>query len=173
MARLSELEWIKARAFFEAGASQSATAEKFSVSRKAVQLKIEAQGWSQDLEGQIKRKVAEKLAGNSHPASAKETAAAIGAEADRRVKVAERHVKLAEQALQLQQQALGKPKPDEQGEGPPKFQPDFDLQKSAKINMETIGLLIALERKIHKLEDVPDEGRRDYTFSIKRSGTEL
>jgi len=167
MARLSELDWAKARAFFEAGASANATAEKFGVSHTAVNKKVEKEGWAQDYEEAIRRKVSAKVSGIVSAQTIEKRTEALNAEADRRVKVAERHVKLAEQALQLQQQALGK------RDGEAGFRPDFDLQKSAKINMETIGLLITLERKIHKLEDVPDEGRKDYTFSIKRSGTEL
>ena len=146
MPRLKATEWMKARAFFEAGASQNATAEKFQVSRRAVQLHIEDEGWTQDFEGQIKRKTAELLAGKLASSDPKETAQAVAAEADRRVKVAERHIKLAEQATALQQQAIGK---TENG----KFDPDFDLQKSAKINSETVAILIGLERKIHRLED--------------------
>lgn len=156
MPRLKAIEWLKARAFYESGASQSAVAEKFGVSRKAVQLKIEGEGWIQDIEGQIKARVAEKLAGKLAGGDLKETRAAVEVEADRRVKISERHVKLAEQATALQQQAVGRVGVDEKGN--PKFAPDFDLQKSAKINSETVAILIGLERKIHKLEDAPPAG---------------
>jgi hypothetical protein len=146
MPRLKPEQWQKARAYYEAGADQTATASKFGVSRKAVQLKISAEGWTQDLEEAIRRKVSEKLAGKVATSSTKETAKAIDTEAERRVSVTRRHIQLSEQAIALQQQAIGK---QEGG----KFNPDFNTQKSAKINSETVAILINLERKIHRLEE--------------------
>lgn len=148
MAKLTQQRWAKARAFYESGHSGNETAEKFGVSRGNVQTRIKEEGWTQNLEAAIKRKVDEKLAQQSAGADPKETAKAIDAEADRRVAISARHVKLAEQATQLQQQAIGR---SDNG----RFNPDFDTQKSAKINAETITLLITLERKIHRLEDAP------------------
>lgn len=146
MPRLSNTKWAEARADFEAGASARATAEKFGVSHAAVNKRVVSEGWTQDYEEVIRRKVAAKVSGIVSSETIEKRAVAIDAEADRRVKVAERHIKLVEQATALQQQAIGA-----QMDG--KFAPDFDTQKSAKINSETVAILITLERKIHKLED--------------------
>jgi hypothetical protein len=144
--RLKPEQWQKARAYYEAGGSAKATGDKFGVSHTAVNSKVKSEGWTQDLELAIQRKLSEKLSGNVSGANIKETVAAVDAEAERRVVVNRKHITLAEEAISLQQQAIGK-----QVEG--KFSPDFETQKSAKINSETVAILINLERKIHRLEE--------------------
>ena len=150
MARLTAIQWADARAYFESGASFRATAEKFGCSHVAVKKTADKEGWAQDYEEVIRRKVNAKVTGVVNTETIEKRTEALNAEADRRVKVADRHVKLAEQATQLQQQAIGRA---DNG----KFTPDFDMQRSAKINSETVAILIGLERKIHKLEDAPSE----------------
>ena len=156
---------MSARAYFEAGASQTATAEKFGVSRAAVQKWIEAEGWVQDLEELIRRKVAEKSGGLVAGGDPQKIAQSIDAEAERRLKISRRHEQLVAQATALQQQAIGT------GPDGKTMSPNFDLQKSAKINSETIQILIGLERKIHRLEDAPLPGEAVRTvFYIPENG---
>jgi len=147
MARLDPKIWLKARADYETGMGQVAVARKYGVTHTAVKNRLVAENWTADFEDQIRAKVAAKLSGVVSDGDLKNTAIAIDKEAARRVIVSERHVKLSEQATALQQQAIGS-----QVDG--KFRPDFEMQKSAKINSETVAILITLERKIHKLEDV-------------------
>ena len=127
-----------------------ATADKFGCSHVAVKKAADKEGWAQDYEEVIRRKVNAKVNGIVNTETIEKRTEAINAEADRRVKVADRHVKLAEQATQLQQQSIGR---SDNG----KFAPDIDMQKSAKLNADTVAILITLERKIHKLEDAPSE----------------
>lgn len=161
MPRLNPRQWQSARAYFEAGASQTATAEKYGISRAGVQKRITAEGWTQDLEEMIRRKVAEKSGGLVAGGDPQKTAQAVDAEAERRLAISKRHEQLVAQATALQQQALASVKG---ADGKTVFVPDFEVQKSAKINSETIQILIGLERKIHRLEDVPAGG--DVTRTI-------
>lgn len=145
MGRLSKSRWEDARVFYEVGGSLRTTALKFGVSHVAVKKAADREGWAQNFEEVIRREVAAKVTGIVTAETAEKRAAAIEVEADRRVKVSERHVKLAEQATALQQQAIchinGR------------FKPNIEELKAAKMNADTITLLITLERKIHRLED--------------------
>jgi len=53
MPRLSAEKWMEARLYYEAGASQQATADKFGVSKTAVQKHIESEGWAYDGQSSI------------------------------------------------------------------------------------------------------------------------
>jgi len=147
MPRMSSEKWMEARLYYEVGATQQATADKFGVSRKAVQKHIESEGWTQDIEVAIRRKVSLKVAGMSQDATPSQKAAAIDAEAERRVVVSKRHEKLWEQATALQQQALGKT-PDGKT-----YAPNPALQRAAKLNADTVAVIIAGERKTYRLEE--------------------
>jgi len=147
MPRLTADKWQDARLYYEAGANQQATADKFGVSRKAIQKKIESEGWTQDLEQAIRRKVAEKVALMSHSATTEQTVAAIDAEAERRVAVNKRHEQLWAQATTLHQDAVGKKGEDG------KLHPDPALQRAAKLNADTVAIIVAGERKVYRLEE--------------------
>lgn len=150
MPRLTADKWQEARAYYEAGATQQATSDKFKVSRKAVQKKIDQEGWTQDLEQAIRRKVAEKVAGKVAGCDPKKTAAAVDAEAERRVAVNRRHEKLWDQATALQQQAISKTVGDD---GKVYFVPDPALQRAAKLNADTVAVIVAGERKVYRLDE--------------------
>jgi hypothetical protein len=147
MPRLTADKWMEARAYYEAGANQLATSDKFGVSRKAIQKHIESEGWTQDLEDAVRRKVAEKSLGKVAGCNPHETAKAIDAEAERRVQVSRRHEKMWEQATALHQQALGRAFDGKT------FSPDPALQRAAKLNADTVAIIVNGERKIYKLDD--------------------
>lgn len=147
MPRLTADKWQDARAYYEAGAVQQATADKFGVSKRAVQKKIEQEGWTQDLEAAIRRKVAEKVAGGFHQGNPEKTVAAIDAEAERRVAVNRRHEQLWTQATTLHQDAVGKKGEDG------KLHPDPALQRAAKLNADTVAIIVAGERKVYRLDE--------------------
>ena len=151
MPRMSADKWMEARAYYEAGANQIATADRFGVSRSSVQKHIIKEGWTQDLEAAVRRKVAEKEAGMVAGCTPSQKAAAIDAEAERRVVVSKRHEKLWEQATALQQQALGKT-PDGKT-----YAPNPALQRAAKLNADTVAVIIAGERKTYRLEETADD----------------
>ncbi len=146
MPRLTPDKWQEARLYYEIGATQQATADKFGVSRKAIQKHIENEGWTQDLEGAIRRKVSLKVAGMGQDATTEQIAQAVDAEAERRVAVNRRHEKLWEQSTDLLQQALGKA-----ADG--KLHPDPALQRAAKLNADTVAVIVAGERKTYRLEE--------------------
>lgn len=146
MPRLTPDKWQEARLYYEVGASPQATADKFGVSRAAVQKQAKNGGWVQDLESAVRRKVSDKVAGLSSSATIEQKVAAIDAEAERRVAVNKRHEKLWEQSTALQQQALGK----HDGKT---FTPEPALQRAAKLNADTVAVIVAGERKTYRLEE--------------------
>lgn len=91
MPRLTPDKWQDARAEYEAGASQSAVAVKYGTSRMAIQKRIAKEGWTQDLEPAIRRKMAEKVAGAVAGGDPAKNAAAMDAEAERRAEVIRKH----------------------------------------------------------------------------------
>jgi uncharacterized coiled-coil DUF342 family protein len=127
------IDWEAIRADYEAGATQSELSRKHGVSRKAIQKHIEAEGWSQDLEPTIQRKVAEKVAGVVAGCDPKKKAEAIDAEASRRADVVQRHRDEWEEHKNLVDKAIGTK--------------DFDTAKLAKITAETLKIRQEAERK--------------------------
>lgn len=91
MPRLTATQWEDARSEYEAGASQNYVAEKFGCSRAAVQKRIQRDGWVQDIEASIQRKVSEKVAGMVAGCHQQEKAEAIDAEATKRAGIIDRH----------------------------------------------------------------------------------
>jgi len=84
--------WDSVRAEYEVGASQIELAEKFKVSRKAIQNHIKDEGWAKEnVSGAISRRAAEKVAKIVAGSDLKKRAAAVDAEADRVALVVERH----------------------------------------------------------------------------------
>jgi hypothetical protein len=132
MPRLTAAQWAAARADYEAGLSQNAVAEKHGVCRKAVQKHIEAEGWTQDVEPAIRRKVAEKVAGMVAACDPDQKAAAMDAEAERRAAVVERHRREWEGLEDLRQRCIRRAEEAEAAE-------DWGAAKVAKILADTIG----------------------------------
>ena len=92
MARLTQDQWAEVRAAREAGASISSLAREHGVDRKAIQRRIQAEGWSDgsDVAQEIQRRSAEKVAGIV-AGDPKKKAQAIADEAERVVEVVRRH----------------------------------------------------------------------------------
>lgn len=152
MPRLTADQWSTVRAEYEAGASQAALADRHGVSRKAIQKRIEAEDWIQDIEPAIRRKVAEKVAGVASKVAARDpvkTAAAIDAEAERRAEVERRHRTEAgvirERLQAAMMAAREEPTPDT-------LRRAIGLARLAKLAAETLAITHALERKAWKLD---------------------
>jgi len=127
------IDWETIRAEYEAGATQSELSRKHGVSRTAIQKHIEADGWSQDIEPVIQRKVAEKVAGVVAGCNPKKKAEAIDAEATRRADVVQRHRDEWDEHKGIVDTAIGTK--------------DFETAKLAKITAETLKIRQEAERK--------------------------
>ena len=136
--RRGDIDWEKIRAEYEAGATQSELARQHGVSRKAIQNHIEAEGWTQDVEPAIQRKVAEKVAGVVAGCDPKKKAEALDAEASRRADVVQRHRDEWEEHKQIVDTAVGTR--------------DFDAAKLAKITAETLKIRQEAERKAWSID---------------------
>ena len=109
-----KIDWEQIRAEYETGATQSELSRAHGVSRAAIQKHIEAEGWTQDVEPAIQRKVAEKVAGVVAGCNPKKKAEALDAEVRpvdvRMVWTRHRpHTKLAKELTALATQELGLP----------------------------------------------------------------
>lgn len=133
-----QIDWETIRAEYEAGASQSDLSRKHGVSRKAIQNHIEAEGWTQDIEPSIQRKVAEKVAGIVAGCDPKKKAEALDAEASRRADVVQRHRDEWEEHKHLVDTAI--------------VTKDFDAAKLAKITSETLKIRQEAERKAWQID---------------------
>jgi hypothetical protein len=131
-------DWETIRAEYEAGASQSELSRKFAVSRTAIQKHIEAEGWSQDIEPILQRKVAEKVAGVVAGCNPQKKAEALDAAADRRAAVEIRHQAEWDDHKALLQAAITRK--------------DFEAAKLAKITAETLKIRQEGERKAWRLD---------------------
>lgn len=158
MPRLSAEQWATVRAEYEAGASQASLAERHHVSRKAIQKRIEAEDWTQDLEPAIRRKVAEKVAGVAAKVAGGDpvkTAAAIDAEAERRAEVERRHRAepgvIRERLQAAIAEARGATSADQ-------LRRAIALARLAKLAAETLAITHSIERKAWKLEAPPAGG---------------
>ena len=140
-------DWPTIRAEYEAGETVSALARKFGCARRAIQQRIQKEGWAQDVEPAIRRKVAEKVAGVIAGATTKKKAAAMDAEATRRAAVVARHQVEWEQVAALRQESL-KVRHDDPGDA-------FQRAKLAKITAEMTAIQQAGERKAWNLDADP------------------
>ncbi len=138
MARTPKFDWERIRAEYEAGASQSELSRRYGVSRKALQNHIAAEGWTQDVEPAIHRKVAEKVAGIVAGSDPQKKAEAIDAEAERRAAKVHQHQEEWEANKAVSDEAI--------------LKRDFELAKLAKITAETIKIRQDGERKAFGLD---------------------
>ena len=154
MPRLTEDQWATVRAEYEAGsANQSTLSKRHGVSRTAIQKRIEAEGWIQDLEPAIRRKVAEKVAGVAAKVAARnpeKTEQAIDEEAERRANVERRHRDEMGVVRERLQAALTAARAATNAD---ERRAAFDIFKQAKISAETLTLVHADERKTWKLDN--------------------
>jgi uncharacterized protein YcaQ len=105
MPRLSQSDWASIRVEYEAGASANSLAEKYGVTHTAVNKKRAEQGWVQDLEAVIQRKVSEKVSGLVSGEIAQKRAEVVDAEAEKRAEVVKRHRAEWIQVARLRQEA--------------------------------------------------------------------
>lgn len=138
--RRKDIDWETIRAEYEAGATQSDLSRRHGVSRTAIQKHIEAEGWTQDVEPALQRKVAEKVAGVVAGCNPKKKAEAIDAEASRRADVVQRHRDEWEEHKQIVDKAVGAR--------------DFEAAKLAKITAETLKIRQEAERKAWSIDVV-------------------
>ena len=59
----ARFDWESIRAEYEVGASQSDLSKRYGVSRTAIQKRIRAEGWVQDISGTVNRMAEAKVAG--------------------------------------------------------------------------------------------------------------
>jgi hypothetical protein len=137
--RLTAGQWSAARAEYESGASLNVTAERHHISRRAVQNRAKEEGWTQDVEPLIRQKLAEKIAGIVAGGDPEKKAAAVDAEAQRRMAVVSRHKREWDEHQLLIAQAIA--------------DQDFEFAKLAKITSETIRIRQDGERKAWGLDD--------------------
>jgi len=138
MASRKQIDWENIRAEYEAGASQSDLSRRYSVSRTAIQKRIEKEGWTQDVEPAIQRKVAEKVAGVVAGCNPQKKAAALDAEASRRADVVQRHRDEWDEHKRLVDTAIGTD--------------NFEMAKLAKITSETLKIRQEAERKAWQID---------------------
>jgi hypothetical protein len=80
-------DWEMVRAEYEAGAGFRALAGKHGISHTGIRKRAIKEGWSQDLEPVIQRKVSERVSGVVSTGNPEKRAEAITAEAERRAAI--------------------------------------------------------------------------------------
>ena len=87
----SRYDWETIRAEYEAGASQSDLSRRHGLSRTAIQKRIRAEGWMQDVSGTINRLAEAKVAGVVAGCNPQKKAEALDRAADAKAAVMLRH----------------------------------------------------------------------------------
>lgn len=136
---MANYDWEQIRAEYEAGATQSQLSRDHGVSRRAIQKRIQSEGWAQDISGTLDRLTEAKVAGVVAGCDPKKKAQALDAAADRKAAVIARHKQEWEDHARWVQQAL------DAG--------DFEAAKLAKITAETIKIRQEGERKAWGIAD--------------------
>ncbi len=154
MAKLTEKQWTRARAFYEIGNSGNATAKKFKTSRRTIQLRVVGEGWTQSLEKKIAAKVAEKVAGRKPGYSLVDTEKAIDTEASKRAKIELRHRDEPGHIRTLLYSAI---KDIKASVTSAEKKLAMDDLKSSKLAMEIMKGMQEMERKSYRL-DIPSIG---------------
>lgn len=142
MAARYDYDWETIRAEYEAGESQSALSKKYEVSRTAIQKRIRAEGWMQDVTGAIDRLAEAKVAGVVAGCNPKKKAEALDAAADRKAAVIRSHREAWEGFEQEVEQALAAE--------------NFTRLKCLKIASETLRNVQECERKAWGIADRTD-----------------
>lgn len=87
----ASIDWEKIRAEYECGATMRGLARRFKLSHTAIGKRADKEGWTQDLEQTIQRKMREKVAGTVATGNPEKRAQAVEEEAERRATVVLRH----------------------------------------------------------------------------------
>ncbi len=148
----SRYDWETIRAEYEAGASQSDLSRRHGLSRTAIQKRIRAEGWMQDVSGTINRLAEAKVAGVVAGCNPQKKAEALDRAADAKAAVMLRHKEEWTRHQTLIDQAL------EAG--------DFDKAKLAKITAETLKIRQEGERRAWGIREAPEEARRVSDVSV-------
>ena len=143
-------DWEKIRAEYEVGETQNALSRKYGVSRKAIQKHIEKEGWTQDIEPSISRRVAEKVAGVVAPCDPEKKAEAIDAEALRRADVVKRH---REEWNACRERLYAGLKEHKAAGTKEEKQNAFEDLKAAKISSEALSIIQDKERKAWNIDN--------------------
>ena len=157
--RLSVDQWSIVRTEYESGVTQTDLSKKHGVSRKAIQKHIEAEGWCQDVEPAIKRKVAEKVA----RCDFKKLAESIDAEAERRAEVERRH---REEPNACRERIHAGLEAHRNAATKEEKKIAFEDLKAAKISAEAMMIVHNMERKAWRL-DVPDAAQQQQSMDIQ------
>ena len=164
MARLTQKQWTKARADYEiAGMSVSAISKKYKVSRTAIQKHMKDETWTQDLEGVIKRKATEKLAGKLADATDEQNAKAIDQEAAKRAGVIELHRKEFTAVRAPLHAALKKLNAEIE-----KGATSYDVMRTLKLSIDSLARIHDMEIAAYRLEaHVEDAAKGDGKLQIE------
>lgn len=139
MTAVSRHDWETIRAEYEAGASQSALARRYGLSRAAIQKHIKAEGWMQEVAETINRLTEAKVAGVVAGCNSQKKAEALDRAAEARADVIRRHKAEWEQHKAIMDDALKNS--------------DFERAKLAKITAETIRIRQDGERRAWGIQD--------------------
>ena len=141
--KLTPAEWEQARAFYESGNSGNATAAKFGLSRRNIQLRVQAEGWDQNLENAIRVQALDQVMGKGPNYTVEATAAAVEVEATKRATVEKRHREEPNNVRVLLNRAI---KAMDAREKP------ADIREIKSV-AETMALLHRMEREAYRLDD--------------------
>ena len=139
MSAARRYDWEAIRAEYEAGASQSDLARRYGVSRKAVQNRIKAEGWMQDVSHTIDRLTEAKVAGIVAGCDPQKKAEALNRAADAKADVIRRHKAEWDRHKIIMDEALANE--------------DFNAAKLAKITAETLKIRQDGERRAWGIQD--------------------
>jgi len=148
MPRLSAEDWTTIRVEYEAGASANSLADKYGVTHTAINKRRGKEGWIQNLDALIAKKVSEKVSGLVSSETAEKRAEVVDEEAEKRADVIRRHRQEWIQVATIRQEAAEK-----RGTSPTLAQ---DRAKLAKIFAEITTLQQAGERKAWGLDATVD-----------------
>lgn len=135
----ARFDWESIRAEYEVGASQSDLSKRYGVSRTAIQKRIRAEGWVQDISGTVNRMAEAKVAGVVAGCNPQKKAEALDRAAEAKAAVITRHQREWDRHQAIMDEALS--------EG------SFDKAKLAKITAETIKIRQEGERKAWGIVD--------------------
>ena len=136
-------DWETIRAEYEAGASQNQLAQRFRVSRGAIQKHIKTEGWTQDVSAVVDRMAMAKVAGVVAGSNPQKKAEALSRAAEDKAAIIRNHREAWDGFKQEVKAALEAN--------------DFDRLKCLKIASETLRNAQECERKAWGIQDKPTE----------------
>lgn len=152
MAKLTKKQWSKARAFYEIGNSGNATAKKFNVSRRSVQLRVISEKWNQNLDGIIAKKAADKVAGLVNGYNFADTEEVIDNESSKRAFIELRHRDEPGHVRLLLYNSIKHLKESKSGV---ERKLAMDDLKASKLAVEVMKGIQEMERKSYRLDTAP------------------